>query len=219
MTELRGRAPGNLYVVEGPDSVGKTTLAGAFVNRLREAAIPARLLAFPGNEAGTLGRHVYRLHHDPAAFDISRIDPSSLQALHVAAHIDAIEHEIRPRVESGETVVLDRFWWSTWVYGIEGGAPPASLHALIELEKVHWRTLSPQLIFLVKRHAPFDNLTHRERFRRLTDHYVDLAGRTEDFQVHMLSNMGTIAEEVVVMMAKVSSLAATPKEGPRVSRP
>ncbi len=103
---------GNLFVFEGPDGVGKTTLAQALADHLGAENLPHKLLAFPGREAGSLGHHVYQIHHQPQTYQIERIHPASLQVLHLAAHIDAIEQHIRPVLETGRHIILDRFWWS-----------------------------------------------------------------------------------------------------------
>ena len=89
-------AQGRLIVFEGLDGVGKSTLAQHLTSRLREVGIPCRFLAFPGRESGTLGRLVYDLHHDAPRLGVSDVNSTSLQVLHIAAHIDAIEGEILP---------------------------------------------------------------------------------------------------------------------------
>jgi dTMP kinase len=143
-----------LIVFEGPDGVGKSTLAQWFATHLQESGIRCTLLSFPGREPGSLGRHVYELHHDPATFGINSLSQASLQLLHVAAHIDAIETRIKPLVVDGSTVVLDRFWWSTYVYGRVGGVPLSVLDGMIALERSVWQPLLPDRLFVISRTAP-----------------------------------------------------------------
>src|SRR5262245_56005624 len=88
--------PGRLIVFEGPDSVGKSTLAREVAAVLGGRGTPCDLLAFPGREPGTLGHHVHQLHHDPRRFGVAGIPPASLQLLHVAAHVDAVANRILP---------------------------------------------------------------------------------------------------------------------------
>jgi len=145
---------GRLYVFEGPDGVGKSALADWFASHLRAFGIRCILLSFPGREAGTLGKHVYELHHDPARFQIRALSPASLQLLHVAAHIDAIENRIKPLLADGTSVVLDRFWWSTFVYGIVGGATSSVLDRTVALERAVWDPVLPDQLFLVTRSEP-----------------------------------------------------------------
>ena len=46
---------GRLLVLEGPDGVGKTTLAKVLTESLAERGLKTLLLSFPGQEAGTIG--------------------------------------------------------------------------------------------------------------------------------------------------------------------
>ena len=101
---------GKLIVFEGADGIGKSVLSQRVAEHLRNNGVSCALLAFPGLEAGTLGRLVYELHHNAAKHGVEAIDPTSMQVLHIAAHIDAIEQKIRPALDSGTWVVLDRFW-------------------------------------------------------------------------------------------------------------
>jgi dTMP kinase len=166
---------GKLYIFEGPDGVGKTTLASALVSHLHENRRAAHLLSFPGREHGTLGRMIWDLHHDFERFGVRDIDATSLQLLHVASHIDTVEHRIRPALQAGEDVVLDRFWWSTLVYGTEQGVPRRSLEMMIELELQHWGELTPDAIFLIRRAVPFRNEVSLARYTRLASEYMSLA--------------------------------------------
>jgi dTMP kinase len=108
---------GNLIVFKGPDGAGKTTLARELSRRLGDSGVPCEYVAFPGQQHGTLGRLIYDLHHNPKSYGINNINATSLQVLHLAAHVDAIEGQILPALKAGRWIVLDRFWWSTWVYG------------------------------------------------------------------------------------------------------
>ena len=90
-----------------------------------------------------MGRLVYDLHHDADDLGLGEINPTSLQILHIAAHVDAIEERILPALRTGAWVVLDRFWWSTWVYGLAFGVPENSLETMIELELLHWGEVKP----------------------------------------------------------------------------
>src|SRR5271165_5569689 len=129
---------GQLIVFEGADDAGKTVLSKAIAAEKVARGQRYQWHAFPGMAIGTLGYLVYRLHHDPASFGIERLTPSSLQALHIAAHLDAIESVIVPILREGGNVILDRFWWSTWVYGTADRVSPRLLRLLIDAEKSAW---------------------------------------------------------------------------------
>lgn len=146
--------PPSLIVFEGVDAAGKSSVCEKFVAVMNRQGIPAKLLSFPGKVRGTIGELVYRLHHDPTSVSVDRISAASLQALHVAAHLDAIEETILPALELGHTVVLDRYWWSTWVYGTIGHVRMDVLDALIEAERLAWDTWQPSILFHVTRSTP-----------------------------------------------------------------
>ncbi|MBX3392742.1 MAG: hypothetical protein KF787_08850 [Phycisphaeraceae bacterium] len=140
---------GRLIILEGPDGAGKSTTAKALVEMMRADGMPAQLFAFPGNEPGTLGRLVHDLHHQPETHGIHSIDPTSLQILHAAAHVDAIRTRIRPAFERGDTVIMDRFWWSTIVYGRLAGVDNHTLEVLDQLARHHWGFAVPTTAFVL----------------------------------------------------------------------
>ncbi len=187
--------PGKLFVFEGPNGVGKTTLAHALVKHLLATGVPCNYHSFPGSEEKTLGRSVYELHHQACAGVIS-INPTSLQLLHVAAHIDAIEARIRPALSGGKCVVLDRFWWSTWVYGIVNGANPRTLAAIIETERVHWDGIAPKAIFHISRTEPIDERP-TPFWLQLSNAYDKLSQQeTSKYAVHHILNESTVSDAI-----------------------
>jgi len=178
-----------LFIFEGPDGIGKTTLSMRLAAYLQERGLPCEYLSFPGREPGTLGHLVYELHHQPTKHGVGRIDPTSRQILHIAAHVDAVEMRIRPLLTAGTTVVLDRFWWSTWVYGRTTGAPVNSLEKMIELEKQHWRDIQPACLFLVTRTQSVRSEQSACDFRELSETYRVLAERERG--VHRILHVAT----------------------------
>ena len=172
---------GHLIVFEGPDGVGKSTLSRAVRDALKDAGINCRLLSFPGKEEGTLGELVYKIHHDPASLGLNGLSAVARQALHVAAHLDAIERVILPALEGGEHVLLDRYWWSTLVYGLASGLDRVMLDTLIEPERRLWPE-QPAVIFLIDR----DSLIARDEdavtWDELRDRYAKLADEQKSAQ-------------------------------------
>lgn len=166
---------GRLFVFEGADGAGKSTLSKNFANYLQATGIDCEHLAFPGNEVGTLGHHVYKLHHDPARFGVDSLTPTSLQILHIAAHIDAIERHILPTLKQGRSIVLDRFWWSTWAYGKASGVNIQSLELMINIELLHWNQVKPEMIFLIVRNTGMDEDVSDAVILRRNSAYQELA--------------------------------------------
>ncbi len=176
----RSNLTGKLLVFEGPDGVGKSTLAEWFGCYLQSLGASSTLLSFPGKEPGTLGLHVYEIHHDASKYGIDSIVPASLQLLHVAAHIDVIERRIKPLLMRGQTVILDRFWWSTFVYGLVGGVPQTILDAMIGLERAVWNPFVPDGLFLILRNEPLRE-EPAELWPRWRKEYVALARQEAAF--------------------------------------
>jgi len=170
---------GNLFIFEGPDGVGKTTLVQSTCDLLRENNIPLLSLSFPGKTPGTLGYLIDRVHHSPTELEVKQITPLAVQALHIAAHLDAIETRIKPALSDGITVLLDRTWWSTLVYGKVTKVNEAVLRKLIEAEELCWGEVTPTTVFLVQRASAFRAEHNGETFDALSRLYEEVASSQE----------------------------------------
>ncbi len=196
------KGTGHLYVFEGPDGVGKSSVSEAFAHALETEGHSVWHTAFPGNEEGTLGKLVYEVHHNSSAYGIESLDPVSLQALHVAAHVDAIRQRILPRLREGVSVVLDRFWWSTFVYGLVGGVDRNSLDAMLSLERLHWQSAQPDMLFLIDRAEPFGPAS--SNWNELRQTYLRYAKNEEHpYPVEVMTNDGTLRQTVDEVVAAV----------------
>jgi thymidylate kinase len=162
-----------------------------------------RLMSFPGREDGTLGQLVYRLHHDPAALGVQTISETARQALHVAAHLDVMERAILPALASGEHVILDRFWWSTVVYGKAVGVEARTLKALIEPEVRLWGD-QPTTLFLVDRDTPIERDEDAAFWQELRRLYAELANEVESTgRVERIRNTGTLQDAMSQVLARL----------------
>ncbi|MGZ5043187.1 MAG: dTMP kinase [Methylobacter sp.] len=182
-----------LFVFEGPDGVGKSTTITEVEKLLNAAGRACVRLSFPGNEPRTLGAHIYKLHHQPTHYDVAELSPLSLQILHVAAHIDNIERRILPLIREGTIVLLDRYWWSTWTYGIADGVPPSQLESIIAVEKLIWDDVTPTRLFLLSRSQSLTSQTivdtYENLFRQESNNYPVIKLANED-------SIESLAEEI-----------------------
>ncbi len=192
-----------LIVFEGVDGVGKTTIAKLVVQQLTSEGKDIVYESFPGKASGTLGRFVYDLHHSNLH---SSIDPTSMQLLHIAAHIDAIENRIKPLLQNGIAVVLDRYWWSTLAYGVVFGANRQSLDAMIDVELKHWDGIQPDFLFYINREMTFESASDLEQSRNLEIEYNLLIKATlKQFEIEIVNNK-TIQDTVEKAFDKVNSI-------------
>jgi thymidylate kinase len=205
---------GRLIIFEGPDGVGKSKLIEALAKRLRTMHIHHEVVSFPGKTPGSLGLHIRELHHDPMKFGIKSLHPASLQTLHIAAHIDAIERRIRPKLDKGIWIILDRSWWSTWTYGTVAGVPRQSLEAMVALELTHWASTRPDAIILVRRQTPINRDRLLSEHRRLLAVYLELVrDQSRHARVHVIENEGPLKDTVQRLFEAIADLL-TPDEGP-----
>lgn len=195
-----------LIFLEGPDGVGKTTLHRHLISELAGRGRSVLGLSFPGRSPGSLGELVYRLHHGTTDPPINDLAPAALQVAHVAAHIDAINRVIRPALEDGRLVVLDRFWWSTVAYGGIAGVPDDLLEAMVALEHSAWSDVEPALGILITAQKPHRIENDADTHSQLTDAYNELR-RKADHPVAVVANDGDEATAgIQVLEYALSSL-------------
>jgi len=211
------RAKGKLFIFEGPDGVGKTTLSRAVFNSLQLTRGDFLFESFPGKEQGTLGGVVYDLHHWPEKFGVKDVNPLSKQILHVAAHVDAIKNVIEPAIRSGKNIILDRYWWSILVYGAVGGIEMPVLEKIVSLESRFWRKLIPEAVFLICRDSPLDRDVDMDNWTDLARRYENLAERERGkYPVYKIKNDTSvedalsIIEETILSELNVSDAATDP---------
>lgn len=166
-----------IYVFEGIDNVGKTTIVQKLKEKICETMeCECTIVAFPGNAPRTLGSLVYDIHHNQKKYFEESLNETSLQLLHIASHIDLLQRELRKLSSEKCIVLLDRYWWSTYVYGLAGGMEENIIQAIIEPELLHWKDINVKKIFLLER----DN---RERDydevkdRKIVEVYRELSAR------------------------------------------
>jgi dTMP kinase len=197
---------GRLFVFEGPDDVGKTTLAGLLSEYLSSAGQANKMLSFPGREQGTVSELIYRLYHDPACLGVSEITPIALQVMVTAAHIEVIEARIKPMLGSGVDVVLDRFWWSTWVYATLEGVPLRSRDLMLELEMQSWGSIQPKLIFFVLRKEPLLQQPDNNQWLEKVKLYKQLVKLQKDkLSIELVLNDCSPSEVLKMLVSRISS--------------
>jgi dTMP kinase len=132
---------GLFIVIEGPEGAGKSTLAAALADRLRQAGADVLPVREPG---GTVPAELARQALlDPA----SDLDPETELLFVAAARAHLVQAVIRPALEAGRTVLSDRYDLSTMAYQAAGrGLPADVVHAV---NRTATRGLTPDLTLVL----------------------------------------------------------------------
>jgi dTMP kinase len=115
---------GRLIVFEGPEGAGKSTQLKRLAERLGRRGVTVIAVREPGGTPA--GDEIRRLLLDPA----SDIAPRAEALLFMASRAQLVERELRPALDGGATVLVDRFFLSTYAYqGAGRGLPEGEVRA------------------------------------------------------------------------------------------
>jgi dTMP kinase len=118
------RERGRLIVLEGPEGAGKTTQLRLLADWLGARGHDVVAVREPGGT--TVGDEIRRVLLDPA----SDIVPRAEALLFMASRAQLVEREIRPALEGGSLVLLDRYFLATYAYqGVGRGLSEEMLRA------------------------------------------------------------------------------------------
>lgn len=130
-----------------------------------------------------------------------------MQMIFCAAHIQVIEEHVLPALRLGKTVLLDRYWWSTIVYGLAAGVEHGILERIVEIEKIAWQEARPHRIILVLREKPFDTQLDSTEWRQLVAAYNELAVKESmTSEVSFIRNDSKLSEAVQQIFESISDL-------------
>jgi dTMP kinase len=107
---------GALITIEGIDGAGKTTLAGALRADLEARGVRVELLREPGGVE--VSERIRALVKDPTLELLARTEA----LLYAAARAQLVEQRVRPLLDEGAVVLLDRFVDSSLAYQGAGRA-------------------------------------------------------------------------------------------------
>lgn len=130
-----------LITIEGVDGAGKTTLASRVAEELRRRGRDATLLREPGGVRAA--ERIRQLVKDPEL----QIAPAAEALLYAAARAQLVEEAVRPLLQSGTWVVLDRFVDSSLAY--QGGGRELGVEAVREINDFATGGLRPDRTLLL----------------------------------------------------------------------
>ena len=132
---------GRLITIEGIDGAGKSTLATALQAALEDGR-PVRLLREPGGVE--LSERVRELVTDPGM----RCDPRAEALLYAAARAQLVDERLRPWLDDGAWVLLDRFVDSSLAY--QGGGRGLGIDEIAALNAFATGGLTPDRTLLLR---------------------------------------------------------------------
>ena len=117
-----------LLVLEGPEAVGKSTQARRLAEWLSANGLDVVSVREPGGTP--VGDALRRMVLDPATSMTSRAEA----LVFMASRAELVERVVRPAIERGATVLVDRFFLSTYAYQVGGrGLSEADVRAANQL--------------------------------------------------------------------------------------
>jgi dTMP kinase len=202
---------GRLITIEGVDGAGKSTLATGLIKALALAGIEARLMREPGGVQ--TAEAVRSLVKDPAL----RVGPRTEALLYAAARAQLVEEALRPALEQGEWVLLDRFVDSSLAY--QGAGRGLGIDAVRDLNLFATGDLTPDRTLLLTldpasararadaRGETPDRLEREgdEFFARIRDAYLDLAA-AEPRRIRVIDASLPPAQVVAQALAALADL-------------
>ncbi len=128
-----------LITFEGGEGVGKSTQARLFCNYLQEQDLPWLLIREPGGSS--ISEHIRKI------FLAHEMDTHTELLLLLASRHENIKTMIKPALEEGKIVVVDRFIDSTLVY--QGFVGKLGMAKVREVMRATETWLEPDLTFLL----------------------------------------------------------------------
>lgn len=201
-----------LIVLEGIDGCGKSTQLERLVERLRAAGREPLLLREPGGTE--LGERIREILLDPE----TEACPIAELLAYQVTRAQLVHQRLKPALEAGQLVVLDRFWYSTIAYQAHGlGLDVHKVRAAIDLAIDGLRAdlalclrIDPTIAAARRTAAGADRIEARglEYLERVAGGYEALIAAGDLIPVEADRSEGQVAEAI---WAKVEPLLANAK--------
>jgi dTMP kinase len=161
-------ARGRLIVLDGQESAGKSTQAPRLVRWLAERGVDAILVREPGGtDAGEKIREL--LLHLPY-----QLTAAAEALLFLASRAELVDRVIKPTLREGRTVIMDRFFLSTYAYQVGGRGLDEDL--VVSANALATKGLVPDLTVLLmlsasERRARLDRRGGHDKIEREGDQF------------------------------------------------
>jgi len=162
-------ARGRLISIEGLDGAGKTTVAAGLRAALAQRGVAALLLREPGGVE--VSERIRALVKDPAL----TVGPRAEALLYAAARAQLVDEAIRPRLDDGALVLVDRFVDSSLAY--QGAGRDLGMDAVRAINDFGTGGLRPDRTLLLR----VDPATGRARREQRLEAFDRLEAEAEAF--------------------------------------
>lgn len=218
--------PGRLIVLEGPDGVGKSTVATELARILQAAGRDARIVT-ASRGASAWARRLNEAIHDRGGTDLP--DPLAFQLAAAAAARDGYARQITPLLAAGVDVICDRIHAvSSLIYGRIAGANPDDLEPIVTVTRppeARWFVLAVPWSVLRDRRPPGDDVWDRrgDDFAALVAGAYDaltMAGSELEDDIRRLTGWGpAVPINAIAAPRDVAAQIARHLEAPAASAP
>jgi dTMP kinase len=148
-------ARGSLITIEGLDGAGKSTLAQALAEEIAARGQIVELLREPGGV--DVSERIRALVKDPAL----TVAPRTEALLYAAARAQLVEQRLRPLLEQGTFVLLDRYVDSSLAY--QGAGRGLGVQEVREINRFATGLLEPDRTLLLRISPSAGRARQRER--------------------------------------------------------
>lgn len=159
---------GKYIVLEGPEGVGKTTMAKLVVHELERLGVPAQSMHEPDGNADLTTQQIRKLTQDPQYPMNTRTEV----LLYNAARSQSLEY-IRKARDAGKICVVDRSYLSTLAVQFYGRGDVADYQKLNYIIEFAVGDMWPDLTIVLD--APVDLLQTRANKRGVTERFDSLS--------------------------------------------
>lgn len=162
---------GKYIVLEGPEGVGKTTLAAMVLHELERLGIPARSMHEPDGKADATTQEIRRVTQDPSYPMNTRTEV----LLYNAARSQSLD-AVRSARDSGEVIIVDRSYLTTLAVQFYGRGDVPDYQRLNDIISFAVGDMWPDLTIVLD--APVDVLQKRAQKRGEQERFDNLSGET-----------------------------------------
>jgi dTMP kinase len=208
---------GRLITIEGLDGAGKSTLAEGLRASCQRRGIPVELMREPGGVQ--ISERIRALVIDPAL----AMDPRTEALLYAAARAQLVAERLRPALERGTIVLLDRFSDSSLAY--QGGGRGLGVEQVGALTSFATAGLVPDRTLLLRispaqGRARQAGRSRRDRLEGASERFfLDVAetyerlARGEPLRIRVLDATRAPEQVLADALAQLEDLLASEREG------